>query len=88
MNDESKSEEILQKIIAVRKDRMIIPTSNCFLIPTEGCDQEQKWEIGLELPSSKFYCQVLYAKWFNGRWPLMFQKSIVFTLCREAVGLR
>lgn len=58
MDDEGKSEIILQKIIGLRKEFIIIPTFDNISPPTEETDLQQDWANGLKLPASKFYSQV------------------------------
>ena len=58
MDDESRSEEVLQKIVALRKDRIIIPTFDTFAVPTEAGDEQEDWSVGVKMPVAKFYCQV------------------------------
>lgn len=58
MDDEGKSEIILQKIIDLQKDFIICPIFHNFFPPTEECDLKQDWQKGLKVSNNKFYSQV------------------------------
>ena len=59
MDDEGKSELVLQKILALKKDYFAIPTFHNFAPPTEYHDLLLDWPNGLKLSSEKFYSQVI-----------------------------
>ncbi len=58
MDDEGKSEIILQKILALEKKFIVCPAFHNIFPPTEDADVKQDWENGLRIPASRFYCQV------------------------------
>lgn len=58
MDDEGRSEIILQRILALKKEHIIIPTFLNFSPPTEYHDLIQDWQNGLKLSIDKFLCQV------------------------------
>ncbi|XP_065215159.1 integrator complex subunit 8 [Planococcus citri] len=60
MDDEGKSELVLQKILALKKDYFVIPAFHNFAPPTEHYDLILDWPNGLRLPSDKFFCQIYY----------------------------
>lgn len=59
MDDEGKSELVLQKILALKKDYFVVPAFHNFAPPTEYHDLILDWPNGLKLSSDKFYCQVM-----------------------------
>lgn len=58
MDDEGKSELILQKIVAFKKNFFVCPTFRNFFPPLEELDLEQDWENGLKVPAARFFCMV------------------------------
>lgn len=58
MDDETKSEILLQRIVKLKKDFIVCPTFHNFSPPTEDEEMKQDWENGLKMTSDKFFAQV------------------------------